>query len=121
MTRFRTNFNVYPADIEPNDGTIETVPDQSLTPGEIMVRFAQGRGSSVPQFNSEWDDYPDISKLDIEELQYERQLLSERMTMLEEDIQTFRNMKEKEKTLEQVDKKLKKTAEISAEKSTIPT
>ena len=41
--RFRTKYNYDPTDeVEINDGSSQTVPDQSLTVQDILIRFTRG-------------------------------------------------------------------------------
>lgn len=106
--KFQTNYTPKIVQFEPNDGELITVPDQALTPSEILLRFASGRGSSVPQFRTEFDDYPDFKNLTIEELQMEREQLSARVSTLESEIKNFQFEQQKAKDLLKISQKLGK-------------
>jgi len=106
--RFHSNYMEIPKDVEKHDSKVVTIPDQSLTPQEILVRFAQGRGSSVQRFDSEFDEYDDMSKLDMEEMYALKQDLTSRIEYLETSLSTQQGEIEKQKQLAEVKRKLKR-------------
>lgn len=106
--RFHSNYMEIPKDVEKHDSKVITIPDQSLTPQEILVRFAQGRGSSVQRFDSEFDEYDDMSKLDMEEMYALKQDLTSRIEYLETSLSTQQGEIEKQKQLAEVKRKLKR-------------
>lgn len=62
------------AQVEPSKGRVMggpriVVPDDAMTPKEIMLRFAQGR--PVPIFNPSYsdEDLPDLKAMDLTEIQ----------------------------------------------------
>lgn len=113
---FKTSYDVNRLDPEDNNQEIVTVPDQSLTPAEILVRFSQGLGGSVPRFPAIYDDYPDLKSMTIEEKQYELQELNKRVSQLEDDVQYTANQKKQERLLASANKKLKKEPKEGSEK-----
>lgn len=70
--KFKTAYNAheFPCDGEVNDMPSETVPDQSMSMGEILRRYASGlplKGVRVPLYEGEDDadlDLPDLSRMD---------------------------------------------------------
>lgn len=72
MKQKRTWFNPPDSVGEVNNQPSETVPDQTLSVKEIMVRYARGlplEGQRVPIWNGEEDDMPDPRTLDLAERQ----------------------------------------------------
>lgn len=67
---FKHHYNAIPTEGEKNFGPSKTVPDQSLSVGEIMRRHARGlpiTGERVPIYEGEDNDLPDLSRLDLAE------------------------------------------------------
>lgn len=91
MKQKRTWFNPPEVIGEINNLPSETVPDQTLSVKEIMVRYARGlplEGQRVPIWNGEDDDMPDPRTLDLSE----RQDFAEQA---KEELKQLKNKKQK--------------------------
>lgn len=67
-----TNFRLKAYHMETPVGPSETKPDQAITMRQIYTRFAQGRGPGVgamPQLYTGDEQFPDVRKLDLVEVQ----------------------------------------------------
>lgn len=89
--RFQSFYDYKPSAPEFNDREVRTQPDMALSPAEIMVKFAQGKGSSVPVHKGSYDQFPDVSKMTVEEIQIEAKAAAARSAALEERARKIQN------------------------------
>lgn len=108
--RFRTAYNSEPEKGEVNNMPSETIPDQSMSVGEIVKRYARGLpldGARVPVWmdREEPDDLDllDWNKLDLAEKQEIRERYQQELDELKE------NLKDIRKRYQQVPKEEKET------------
>lgn len=90
-TRFTSMF--FPKNMEINDQPSMTVPDMSMTVGELVKRFAQGLpldGGKTPLWEEE-GDMPDMAKLD----------LAERQQVIEEAVEEIKTIEKRVKERKQ--------------------
>lgn len=90
-TRFTSMF--LPKNMEINDEPSMTVPDMSMTVGELVKRFAQGLpldGGKTPLWEEE-GDMPDMVKLD----------LAERQQVIEEAVEEIKTIEKRVKERKQ--------------------
>lgn len=127
----RTPLNYVPEKGEVNEQPSMTVPDMTMSIGEILTRFAQGRPLSFSTtMHYTGDDYmPDVRSMDITEVEELRERTAARIEELTKqrdeqlrDLDTKRKEKRKklDKILEErVVKQLDIEDAIAAEKSNI--
>nr|QJB19076.1 MAG: hypothetical protein [Microvirus sp.] len=104
---YHTRRNYKNSAYEKNNGNVITIPDQSLTPMEIMVRFARNHGSSVPRFTPQFDNMEDISKKSMEEIHQHLSDLKQRVSELQQFETQKHNFDYEEKIRKQVEEKIK--------------
>ena len=82
---------------EVNEGISQTVPDQSLTVREILIKYASGTVPDIfdndPLYN---EDFPDLRGLDISELHEMRREAQEDVKMLQNEINSRKSFKNQE-------------------------
>jgi len=83
---YRTPRNLESPLPEANDGPQITMPDLSLTPQEILVKFA--KGDTVPWQDENAEDY---SKLEIEETYLKYQELASEMEQMKQRVSKYEN------------------------------
>lgn len=92
MRKFKNVANVQPSPGYSPGGKSQTVPDQSMTPQEILLRFTQGK--PVPGYQPQYYDgvlMPDIDAMDLTELQEYKDRLSGQIDDLAD---TYDNLQE---------------------------
>lgn len=74
-----------------NVGPSMTVPDESMTPQELLLRFTQGK--PIPNFQAVYsdDDLPDLSSMDLVEIQQLKDQLKSDINELQEEISRRKN------------------------------
>ncbi len=95
---------------EHNSGISQTVPDQSLTIKEILVKYANGTMSDVniqPQFNEEMEDLRGLDYVQLNEIAKENKAQIE---ALQENLDNYRKDTAKQKQ-QAKDKELKSLRE----------
>lgn len=71
MRKIITPANYTPSNGEHNTGISQTVPDQTLTIKEILVKYANGTMSDIniePQFNEEMEDIRGLDYVELNEI-----------------------------------------------------
>lgn len=84
------NADEFPKRPEINKGVSKTVPDQSLSLREIMIRFASGLplgGIRQPEWHGEYDEMPDVEHMDYAEREAYFNNMKQEMDELSDKIQ----------------------------------
>lgn len=105
------NASEFKKNYEKNSGIGETIPDQALTPREIITRFTLGSGVANLQMREplyegdEGDFIPDINTLDISEIHELRDQYREKVKTLQREINEKLKAEEEARINADIDKK----------------